>query len=413
MGKRNSVGWITKRYLTPMTVVLLAATQGVYGAADPQDTLQPIFTETISYDDNLFRLAKHVNPLLASTTGQRWDVINRAAAGLKVYYPMGRQELSADGSIGYQNYVNHDYLNNLNGFANGKWKWRLGNDFDGLMSYGYQRAIGGFTNTGFFGRDMITNNTALFDGNYWFNPSWRLNGKYIWLDSQHSAEQRKFLDVIINTGMGGIYYQSTKEKDSFLGVRYRYSSGFQPHRQVNFLTLIDNSYTENEVVADVAWKPTGKSQLQGNIGWLQRTQPEFSQRNFSGPIWRLDYLWLVTEITHIEFATYRQLRSFQDLTASYIVADGVSLNPKWSATPKITVEARLVWEQWDYQGSPITVAGAKTREDTVWAEQVVVGYKFIRNAEASLTYQATQRTSNLKNLGYEDNMVFASVSFAF
>lgn len=396
-----------------MLVCALFSGDPAWGAADPTDIFQPNFTETLSYDDNLFRLTDNANPIVTANTGKRWDIINRVAAGLKIEYPWKRQSLIFDGNLGYQSYTNHGYLDNVNGFANGKWKWQLGNDWDGLMSYGYQRAIGGFTNTGFFGKDMISNYTALFDINYWFNPSWRINGQYLWLDSQHSAEQRQFLDLVANTGSGGIYYQSSAFKDSYLGLRYRHSDGFQPHRQVDALTLIDNSYTDDEVVLDSLWKPSGKSQLQGNIGWLRRTQPDFPQRDFQGAIWRLDYLWTPTHLTQLELTTYRQLRSFQDLTASYIVVDGVSFAPGWSATEKISLHARLTWELWSYQGNPSTVFGGKTREDNFWSEQLVVSYQFIRNAEASLTYQAAQRTSNYPNQSFQDNMVFASLSLKF
>lgn len=383
-------------------------------AADETDTLQSSLEDTLTYDDNLFRrYGKLKVPALGGKSTRRWDVINQAAARLKVYYPVGRQEFSVDGRIGYMNFANYDYLNNLNGDVLAKWKWQLGNQWDGVMSYGYKRSMGGFTNTAYFGLDMITNQAAHFEANYWFHPSWRINGQYLWSDSSHGADPRKFLNLVTNTGMGGIYYQSTELKDSYLGLRYRHTDGFQPNRQINLITLIDNSYQENEVVADVAWKPSGKSQLDGHVGWLQRRQAQVPGRDFQGATWRFGGRWMPTETTALGVETYRQLRSFQDLTASYIVVDGVGFGPTWQVTPKISVQGRGSWEQWTYSGDPGIVLGLKTRQDTVWSGRVAATYQVYRSADIVLAYQVTQRSSNRVFANYDDNMVYASAVLRF
>jgi hypothetical protein len=114
----------------------------VQAAADETDTFQPSFADTLTYDDNLFRRSGKVKMPTLGKSARRWDVINQAAARLKTYYPVGRQEFSVDGTVGYMNFANYDYLNNLNANVLAKWKWQMGNQWDGVMSYGYKRSMG-------------------------------------------------------------------------------------------------------------------------------------------------------------------------------------------------------------------------------------------------------------------------------
>jgi exopolysaccharide biosynthesis operon protein EpsL len=381
--------------------------------ADTTDAFQTQVSNTLAYDSNLFRLSDKVNPLSVSPSPQRWDLINLASVGFKSEIPISRQRLNLVGNLGYQSFLNHGYLDNLNGDAGLEWNWQVGNDWTGSLSYSYTRFMGGFTNTFFFGKDMISNNGAAFDANYWFNPSWRVAGKYLWLDSRHSAEQRQFLDLVANSGIVGIYYQSTEKKDSYLGLRYRYTNGLQPNIQMVFGSLIDSSYKENEIVLDGTWTLTGKSHLSGDVGWLQRKQVQGTESDFQGLTFHLKYRWSPSEITQLDLAAYRELRSFQDLTATYIVVDGVSIDPFWSMTRLISVQAKGAWEQWAYAGAPDALFGARERLDTVWYGQITAKYEILRNAQLSLSYQATRRTSNETIFEYMDHMILAGVNLQF
>ncbi len=395
-----------------VSLCTFCAVDSAHGAADATDTLQPYILESLGFDDNLFRLPKNVNPVsVGADAPERWDWTNQVAAGLKTYHPIGRQELSFNGNVGYQSFANHSTLNNLNADLNGLWKWRVGNQWNGLMSYGYKRYLGGFTNTGFFGKDELSNNSLLLEGNYLAHPKWRVNAQYRLFDSQHSASQRKFLDTTTNSGVVGLHYQSTVENS--LGLQFRYTEGFLPNREPNAFTLVDNSYYEEEILVPVTWRPTGKSYLQADIGWLMRNQKQFSQRNFQGETWHLNYQWLPTGLTQLGLSTWRELRSALDLTASYFVAEGVSLNPSWSISPKITLQGKAAWEQWTYSGNPDIVAGLQTRKDTIWYAQFGATYDLLQSLNLNLSYQYTERTSNRTLFNYNDNMVVGTAMFRF
>lgn len=394
------------------SIALLIWAQKSFGAADETDTFQPYISETIIYDDNLFRLSDKVDSKLLTGKSERWDVNNRLSAGAKLYFPIGRQEFTFEGNIADNRFVNNDHLNHLSTSDKATWKWELGNSLVGTMNYGYRQYMGRFTNTNYFGKDLIIDNTALFDINYKFNPSWRLNGRYQWLDSQHSASVRKFLDFTSDTGIIGIHYRSPA--NNTFGVQVRRTDARLPNRERTLSTLVDNQYREHEFGAVYKWAITGKSVLDGHVGYLMRHHEQFSQRDFEGEIWQVNYQWTPTGKTSITLSGWKNLLTgTQDLTASYIIAEGFSISPTWSATPKIAVQAKFSWEEREYAGDPDVLEGVQTRKDTIIGSQLSLSYNFTDNGQLNIVYRREDRDSSRLFSDYEFNTVFANAILKF
>ncbi|WP_119632734.1 XrtB/PEP-CTERM-associated polysaccharide biosynthesis outer membrane protein EpsL [Methylocaldum marinum] len=403
---------ITYSTIYAVTLLVSAWTRTSFGAADETDTFQPYVSESLIYEDNLFRLSDGIDAKSLTGKAERWDLNNRLSAGAKLYFPLGLQEFTFQGSMGDNRYVNNDQLDHISLSGKGIWKWQVGKSFTGTMNYGYRRYMGRFVNTRFFGKDLISDDTALFDINYRPNASWRLNAKYQWLDSQHSASERRFLDFTSNTGIMGIHYQSPAANS--IGLQFRHTDARLPNRERRLSTLIDNRYKEYEFGAVYNWKITGKSVLDGHISYLIRSHEEFSQRDFEGEIWQVNYQWTPTGKTSIALSAWRNLLTgTQDLTASYIIANGFSISPTWSATSKISVQAKFSWEEQEYAGDPDLGAREKTRMDTVLNGQLSLSYDFTDHGQLNIGYRAGGRDSSRVLSDYEYNTVFANAILSF
>lgn len=415
--KRQNRSIFVKRCITYSTIYAIALfvsawTRTSFGAADAIDTFQPYISETLIYEDNLFRLPDDVDAKSLTGKSERWDLNNRLSAGAKLYFPVGLQEFTFQGSMSDNRFVNNDQLDHISASGKGIWKWQAGKSFSGTMSYGHQWYMGRFINTRFFGKDLISDDTALFDINYRPNASWRLNGKYQWLDSQHSASERRFLDFTSNTGIIGIHYQSPSGNS--IGLQLRHADARLPNRERRLSTLIDNQYKEYEFGAVYNWKITGKSKVDGHIGYLIRNHAEFSQRDFEGEIWQVNYQWTPTGKTSIVLSAWRNLLTgTQDLTASYIIANGFSISPTWSATSKISIQAKFSWEEQEYAGDPDLGSREKTRVDTILNGQLSLSYDFTDHGQLNIVYRTGGRDSSRALSDYEYSTVFANVILNF
>ena len=397
---------------TIISLAFLVWTEASFGVADPTDTFQPYLSETLTYDDNLFRRPSKTNPNAPINESERWDLINRLSAGLRTYIPVSRQEFQLEGKVDDNRYANHDELNHVSSLAKGTWKWQAGTSFGGILGYGYRQYLGGFTNTGFFGRDLITDNTALVDVNYKFNPRWRLNGQYRWLNSEHEAPQRRFLDLTSDTGIIGLHYKSPDENT--IGIQYTHTDASLPNRERVLSALIDNRYQEHEFSALYKWQITGKSLVEGRIGYRIRNHKQFSQRDYQGEAWRLNYQWTPTGKTVITLSGWGDLLNrTSDIAASYVVTKGVSVSPTWSVTPKIDLQAKFSWEEWQYAGDPKLRIDAKTDEDTILTGRLSVSYDFADHGQLNIVYEKGHRSSSRVFADYEYNTVFANAILKF
>jgi hypothetical protein len=114
---------------------------------------------------------------------------------------------------------------------------------------------------------------------------------------------------------------------------------------------------------------------------------------------------------------WREVSSADTLTASFILANGVALTPKWtwSETPKIQVELPISYIQQDslgtiVQGSSSTLPATKSNLSDV---RLNLNYTPIPNIEmiAFVAYQ--NRSSNNPLRSYTDEMVGLTVKASF
>ena len=385
----------------------------LHAAADPSDTWQPYVSETITYDDNLFRLSKDANPRIFLGPGRsKEDVVSRLTAGSKINYEFGRQKLLLDLAVDDNRFVNNDGLDHVSTNDQGTLKWELGKYLTGDLGYGYRHYLGSFQNTQFYVKDMIDDNNAFIDVNFAWHPRWRLRTGGRWFQSIHSAEIRSILDVSRYTGILGFDYVSPSRNTA--GLEYRYTEADLPNRQPSIIELIDNHYREHNVLATTQWSISPLLRVEGNIGYTSREHQQFSERNYSGETWQFSLNWSPTDNTLFSLATWRELRSAQDLTASYFVSEGVSLSPAWSITQKLSLTTKVGYEKRNYAGDPRTViTDLPQRRDEGVTGLVMLSYMPLRWTELNLAYQTEHRDSNYRYRDYTYNSVFATAKLKF
>jgi exopolysaccharide biosynthesis operon protein EpsL len=393
--------------------VFLSYSTEVFAVADSTDVWQISLLESFGYDNNLFRLSNRASPALFLTSGStKSDFINKLSAGAGINHQFGRQKLLVNLNIDDNRFFNNGFLNNQSTDDKLILKWVVGKFFSGDVGYTYKRYMGGFTNTNFFKKDLIDEQSALVNGAYAFHPSWIIRTGGRWFNASHSAEARNVLDLQSFTGSLGLDYLTSLKNT--MGLEYRISEGDLPNRSLLDPRKIDNHYVEQSISTVVKWRLLRKTSLDARIGYTDREYPNFAFRSFSGETWRISLNWEPTATTMFSLSGWHDLLSWSDVNASYVVSEGVSLSPAWTITSKVILSGRFSWETRSYTGDgDLVLRTSAQRQDDILGGQVALRYQPIQSGEIGLFYQAEERMSTQPFSDYTYSSVFASASLKF
>lgn len=366
----------------------------------------------VTYDSNPFRLSDSTDPQTAIGSTSKSDTVYRAGAGLKADLPFSRQRVLLDLQAANVNYHTFDVLDHTEYRASGAWNWQAGDQWGGAVGYSQRQFLANLADIQAPVKDMITENRAFAGGGFRFTPRWRLRGALDWIKWDHSDPTRDTLDASIPSATIGLDYVTPLGNS--VGVQTRYSVGDYPNRQVVAGSQVDNSYTELESSAVMRWMFTSKSIFDARAGYTSRRQDQVPQRDFDGFTGRVSYDWLIGAKTLLDFSVWREIRSTEDVSASYILGEGWSIGPAWSPTSKMVLQAKYIREDRDYKGDPgFVLSGGPPREDTFRGVSLTFGYTPRRNIQLSLSAEGGDRESNVFGADYDFTAASANVRFLF
>lgn len=393
-------------------LVLLAWSHLAFAAADDTDVWQISVRDSIRYDDNLFRLSDNSGSAASLPPGtSRSDSINKASVTGLLNLELSRQKIILEAEVDTNQYLNNSELDHISTDNHALWQWGFGKYFTGDIGYNYRIYQSSFTNNNIIGKDLITENASFAIGQFAWDPSWRIRGGLSWTKAQHSEESRNSLDRQTNGFLTGIEYISTE--NNTIGLEYQLSETSLPNLELNPVTLVDNHYLHQSIMCLVNWQGSQKTQVRGNFGYTTNSFRKFKTRNFSGFTGKIDLSWEATAKTTLNLSLWRQLITAADITANYLIGQGVSLTPTWMITAKIKLFGSIVWENRNYAGDPGLTNEVLKRKDEIVSGQFGLRYSPIRNSEIDLSYSSENRSSNLFGSDYRYNGLFASVLLKF
>jgi exopolysaccharide biosynthesis operon protein EpsL len=389
--------------------------RGVFPAypAEPADgrTIRYSVFSGLLHDNNLFRLSDSADPVTAIGSSERSDTIFRVGAGIDANLPISRQNILLNARFELREFDRFDLLDHTAYRFGGAWNWRVGNDWEGLLGYQRDHYLSGLADIQRAVKDMITTDHAYGSAAYRIDARWRVRGGLDFWRYEHGDASQLTLDN--RTGslvIGGDYVTPANNS---IGAQFRYTEGKYP----NQILTINNDYKEYETSAVARWVVTGKSTFTGRVGYTKREHEQFAQRDFDGLTGRLEYDWFVANKTLLNFALYREIGSYIDTNASYVVNQGGSFGPAWAPTDKVILQARLVHEKRDYQGEPVVaVVGVPQREDTFRGIRVSAGWAPRRSVEVVLSAEHGDRNSNVSfpiDRSYDYTSYLANVRLRF
>lgn len=368
--------------------------------AGTEDGLDLTVGENSRYESNVFRLPNTDSAFVKNSLGE-----SRASDFIAIGYGEFRfnqgyslQRVELDAKLSRYQYNRFDYLNYTAHEYSAKWGWSLTPRVKGELSAERAEKPESFWDTA----NRHARNINLSQGRNasieaYLSGSWYLLGGAGFSQRKNDSIYREQDDFSQYYDEYGIKYLAAT--GSFVDFLIRNSQGEYSDRDVNFITLQDNKYTQKDLEAAVNLNLFDKSRLSATLTRFDRTHKHFESRDYDGTNWTATYFWDATAKLFAHFGVARRYDPFQDLFNSYVIADSRSLVVDYLTSAKSSLKFEFTEVERGFNGGINAPFG---RTDQLKSSALVWSWSLSRavNISPALTYQRFM--SNIDNREYDD-----------
>jgi exopolysaccharide biosynthesis operon protein EpsL len=396
------------RQCVAAVVVLLAAP----ARALDQGTLVPFVEERITTDDNVFRISSELNPIQTIGSASTGDTYRSTAAGLTVDLPLSRQRLTASLRFDQTRYNRFSDLDFNGRDLRGSWHWQAGDKLGGELGASDTYSLGSFAEVRGTTPDRLQVRQEFARVSYMLTPFWRLRAAADRIDQYNSDPALQFNDVRVDAAEASLAFVS--RAGNSIGLRTRVENGQFPYLQQVGTALIDNAYRQSNSGLTLDWTISPASHLVARADQVSRDYEQLPQRDFHGPVGRVDFVWTPPFNLSLTAFAQRDISPYELIRSSMVLVRGLGLLPSWKVTPRLEATADLEWANRRYLGDPAQALGlTSVRDDRVRTLSGTLSYHAASWAivQASLLHE--QRSSNIEFGDYTVRVFWLSARFTF
>ncbi len=359
--------------------------------AAPGDAFRPYVGLSMNYDDNLMRFSDREAARAVTGSSSRSDTSVRGDAGLLFENEISLQRIIASVNVNRTAYNRYSELDYTGHDLQAKWNWHLGSHLEGNVGVSHMESLSPFTEQHRLIRSLRTQKKGFVDGTWLFHPSWRLRGALSHYELTHDQVSQKSGDRKESVEEFGIDYLPST--GSSIGVLQRYARGTFDQPFTLGSVQANNNYEQDELKLNVDYRYSGKIRLQFLGGWVERQHDYFPERDSKGMNARTIVTWAPTGKLSFGLNFWREIGAVDDVTTSYTLNRGISLQPVWKVTSKIQFEGMARYETRDYQGS-IALLPDNNRSDINRMLSLNLNYQPMQNIQLSAGVTHDERDSN-------------------
>jgi exopolysaccharide biosynthesis operon protein EpsL len=331
--------------------------------------------------------------------------------GLRIDKSYAQQRFLGDVTETFYRYKNLTFLNYNSFEYRGAWLWHLSPRVSGTISADRKQDVNDFYD--FHNRlsYVITTENRYLDIDGWVYGGWHLllgAFNYVYKNNQQFQAQQSYRLIGGNTGIKYV----TASGNSIAAVT-RLSQGDYFSQPLDPVNLLDNDFIEQDSGVESTWNLAPKTTVNGRLTWFEHRDEHFSQRNFSGPTYQLNFDWAsLSGKLRLNLNAKRELGVYTTDLSSYTLTNTQSFTPIWQATDKIAVRMHLERSTRSFRG-PVVVPAFPLRGDTYLAGLLAVDWSPLRNVILSASAQRTHRSSNIFANEFNDTIGSLNASLKF
>ena len=380
------------------------------------DKLELFAAQTLTRDDNVFRISSGLDPAAALGSSSKGDTYSTTSLGFNLDFPVSRQRFQGGVTWNKTRYDRFTVLNGDGHQGQGIWVWQVGNDISGQLGYTETFGLASLANiqSGVQSStpNFLTTQRAFFNAAYTLTPRWRLRGEAGRLRQLNEVPERRVNDSSTNSVDLTASYVTPVSNQIGLGVRVEDSR--LPNRQFVAGDLFDNSYRQQNVAAVTDWTLTGSSHLSARVGSVRRTYTQLPQRDFEGGTFNAAYDWRPTGKLTLIAAAQKGISTSEQINIGFVLVKGVALRPALRLTDKVNIAGAFEYSNREYRSDPALALGVvPNRTDRVRSAAVTASYRPIRTVTLQMALLHETRSSTAAFGDYAANVVSVTARIGF
>jgi len=361
-----------------------------------------------TYDSNVPRLPSATDPAPILGTSGKADTLNQASAGVKAELPVGRQRFLFGADANRYFYSQFTGLDHTDTHVAADWQWRVGHPFRGDLSHTRDSQQTSFAYNQGGDPDTRQLNTTQFQIEAAPAPDWRAIAELGYSEENHALATMQVYDRDTLRGRLELRYETPL--GNALGMRAQYGRYHLPIPQQIAGAMIDNSYRNSALIASYQGQFTALSLVNLEGGYEQISHSELTGRDFAGWTGRLSYRW-TSPVTSVTTQAWRSVDTLSNEAASFVIEKGVSIEPRWALTAKISTELKLSRQWRQRAGDPSGTADL--RRDTANLGRIAVSYDATDKIRLALASEVEQRKSNVAAAEFDDRQISLQLRVRF
>ena len=359
-------------------------------------------------NSNLFMLPSGVNP--SALNSDRGDAILTSHVGIKVSQDIGMQHLDLSYSHANAKYNNASFLDYDTDNYGASWLWSVTPALKGDL---YARRTVVPRSAEVYGRNAPTSGRQLsadeaFGVLFDFSPHQIVHvyGGYM----NH--------DILTTGQVGADYSQSWDELSAGLG--YEFKSGTviklmyldkKGTHTGNDASAIGEHFNGDETRLMMLWPISGNATLNASIGYVDRNDGTYAQRNYSGLVGGIKLQKDLDGQHMLAIAYDRRLSLFQTNTISHVEVNEISISDNWAVTAKLTIKASVIADQQQFVNVNLIDSPARSNDNLRYGLDAT--WQGTEKIKLRALVERSQRRSNEADYVFNANIASISAEINF
>lgn len=396
-----------------LAALLAAGPAPAEAQVQPQETAKvtPFAEETVTTDDNVFRISNQVDPTTLIGFAARGDTYRTTTAGLSADVPVSLQRFEA--TLTYNSY-RYDRFHELDydGYGlRGSWLWQVGRNLSGEIGASENYSLAPFEQLPVASSvapvvpDRLHAREEFAKGSWLVTPDWKLYAAGDDLNQSNSDPLGQYNDVSVDSLEASL--SRAGGTGNWFGLDTRFEWGHFPVAEPIGTVLVDNGYSQSGVGVVLDVGADTPSHVVARADQVSRHYNQLTARDFNRTTGRIEYTWTPDVKVSVSAIAERDISPYEYIHSSIVMVRGLTLRPLWHATDWLDVSADFAWLDRDYLSDPMVALGAApARDDGVRTTSALLDFHPARGITLQLSYLHEGRSSTILNGGYDVNVAW-------
>jgi exopolysaccharide biosynthesis operon protein EpsL len=375
------------------------------------DRLELFISESVTRDDNVFRVSSGADRAPVPGTSAKGDTYQTTSLGFNFDVPVARQRFRGGLNWNDTHYERFSFLDLTGRNGRAEWLWQLGNELSGQMGYTETLALASLANIQ-NGVQSTTPNPllirrAFFNAAYLLTPRWQLQAEASRREQANGVPAFQVNDVSVDAGALAVRYISPAKNQ--IGLSVGAEEGRFPNQQ---LSPFDNAYRQQSVALVTEWTIAGHSYLRARAGRVSRSHVRIPRRDFEGAAYHAEYDWKPTGKLTLTAVAQRDISAVEEVNTSFVLVEGIALRPALRLTENLSLQGNFEQSDRDFLGDPL-LGSTPARTERVRLAGLTLAYRPMRTLTLEIAMRRESRSSSVVAGDYTANVASVSARIGF